>query len=188
MPTLQSHVPFPGSIKAWRHTLHPFLSIDGQAYKLSAICPEGHQGQLYVALHRSLQAVHSSAQVCLPLRLDCLQAEEVTSQAFQAATPDPLRHDAAPLVHMFNTERLEDVLRIGSLAAQQVRAAMYCTLWLLRQMLVCNVRATVLRSFCCIEQCLKGCCEILGTLHETLRLRAIQDFEFQSPSHGHHDM
>lgn len=57
---------------------------------------------------------------------DCMrhhvQAEEVTNQAFQAAIPDPLRHDAAPLVNMFNSFRLEDVLRIGSLASQQVRA------------------------------------------------------------------
>ncbi len=56
-----------------------------------------------------------------------MQAEEVTNQAFQAATPDPLRHDASPLVHMFNRERLEDVLRIGSLASQQVTIFHVCT-------------------------------------------------------------
>ena len=54
-----------------------------------------------------------------------MQAEEVTNQAFQAATPDPLRHDAAPLVNMFNSDRLEDVLRIGSLASQQVELVLH---------------------------------------------------------------
>ncbi len=69
-----------------------------------------------------------------------VQAEEVTNQAFQAATPDPLRHDAAPLVHMFNSERLEDVLRIGSLAAQQVSAVLCCSI-------SCLMHAEIFRTF-----------------------------------------